>query len=278
MRIALVSLDQYWQDKLSNLERCREFIARAHNEGCRLVIFPEMTLTGYTLNVDQLVESAEQSETMAYFSALSAEYVIELIFGLCLRWKVKGRSQSFNVLCHAHPSGPASVVYAKFHPFTFVGEDMVISQGGRLGFVELPEATLGASICYDLRFPVLYSLMAPLCAGAICIANWPAKRIQHWRALLVARAIENQMFMIGVNRIGVDGNELYYEKSSLIVTPDGRLMNPVIAGDELDIYELDISETVQCRTDFPTLRDAKFSRYLQLHATLEKEETLNDNN
>lgn len=276
MRVGLVSLEQRWQDKSANLKRCREFIGRARNDDCRLIIFPEMTLTGYSLNVDELAESAEQSQTMADFSALAVEYDMSIVFGLCLYQK--GGARPCNVLGHVLPGQCAKAAYAKFHPFTFAGEEKVITPGESLGFVKLPGMTLGASICYDLRFPVLYSLMAPLCTGAICIANWPTRRIQHWRSLLVARAIENQMFMIGVNRIGNDGNGLAYEKSSLIVTPDGQVMKPVIAGEELDIYEVDATESERYRADFPTLRDMKFARYLQLHGTLTKSGTPNDNN
>lgn len=220
--------------------------------------------------VNKIAEDENCSETIKEFSVLSSQYQVDIVFGLCIRSNKNNEKRVFNVLGHASPNGEASVCYAKFHPFTFVGEDEVITPGDDLGFIELSGLTLGASICYDLRFPLLYATMAPQICGAICIANWPAKRVSHWRALLIARAIENQMFMIGVNRIGTDGNELVYEKSSLIVAPDGRTICPETVCEELDIYDLDFNDSMQCRKEFPTLRDARFSQYFQIVEKLSK--------
>lgn len=277
MRVALISLDQAWQDKAHNLARCKEHIANAAREGCQLIIFPEMTLTGYSLKVSEIAEDVGHSETIKCFSMLSSQYQIDIVFGLCLRRNQNGQNIVFNMLGHASQNGQVSSCYAKFHPFTFSGEDNVITPGEDLGFIELSGLTLGASICYDLRFPLLYATMASQICGAICIANWPAKRVAHWRALLVARAIENQMFMIGVNRIGTDGNALNYEKSSIVVSPDGQVISPLLASDELDIYDLDFNDTLKYRNNFPTLRDAKFSRYAQLIGRLSEKESKDGN-
>ena len=159
-------------------------------------------------------------------------------------------------------------MYAKLHPFTYSGEDDFIEPGNDIGYVDLAEMTLGASICYDLRFPVLYSIIAPKCTGALCIANWPASRISHWKSLLVARAIENQMFMIGVNRVGSDPNGLTYDKSSMLVAPDGQIMDPFYSCAEFDSYNIDPSLTKKYRTEFPTLRDADFGRYDKIRELL----------
>jgi predicted amidohydrolase len=150
------------------------------------------------------------------------------------------------------------------HPFSFAGEDKVLEAGETLGYVDMPGMRLGSSICYDLRFPELYAAMAPYCHAAICIANWPASRVAHWRALLVARAIENQMYMIGVNRIGQDGNGLQYEKSSLIVGPDGMIIDPVYSSLEMDVYAIDAAETMHYRESFPTIRDKRYALYQEL--------------
>jgi len=85
--------------------------------------------------------------------------------------------------------------------------------------------------------------------------------VAHWRALLVARAIENQFYMLGVNRIGIDGNGLAYEKSTLAVTPDGTLLEPIVAGEELDIYDIDPQEAARYRAEFPTARDKRYTLY-----------------
>lgn len=266
MRVALVSLDQSWQDKAANLERCRELTAAAHNQNCALIIFPEMTLTGYSLDVDKLAEHEGRSQAMEAFSALAAEYKIDIVFGICLYRN--NETRPYNVLAHASADHQSVPIYAKFHPFTFAGEEKVIAPGESLGFLKSQGLVFGASICYDLRFPTLYSLMASKCKGAICIANWPVGRIQHWQSLLVARAIENQMYMIGVNRIGSDGNGLVYEKSSMVVAPDGRIFHPEERNRELDVYEIDPEETARYRVNFPTLSDSAFPRYLKAYKKL----------
>lgn len=259
MRCALVSLDQRWQDQETNFLRCAEFAHTAKKQGCDAVIFPEMTLTGYSLHSPAIIEAKEESETLKRFGRLAKETELTLIFGAVLRDPVTERPS--NYLCAASSDGTSRALYAKIHPFSFAGEEKVFAAGECLGFVDIKESKLGASVCYDLRFPELYAALANRCQAAVVIANWPQKRIAHWRALLIARAIENQFYMIGVNRIGTDGNDLHYEKSSLVVSPDGIVLTPLIAGDELDIYEIDLNQTLRYRVEFPTLRDKRTHLY-----------------
>lgn len=261
MRIALVSLSQHWLDKNANIQHCRQFIQESKKQGCDLVIFPEMTLTGYSLDVNSFTENLSDSWSLNTFHQLAKAIDINIIFGASLSYP--GHSPQ-NCLCLATPS-VVSAVYSKLHPFTFVGEEKVFLAGNSLGYVNFPDVRLGTSICYDLRFPVMFSLMASKCFGVICIANWPQSRVNHWRALLIARAIENQMIMIGVNRVGVDGNGLFYEKSSMVVLPNGDISLPISSSDELDIYDVDFAVTTKARQEFPTVRDGNFERYQELY-------------
>lgn len=262
MRIALVSLDQRWQDKDANFSRCADFTREARARGCELTIFPEMTLTGYSLDMTASGEPEAGSSTLAHFGELAREVGHAIVFGACLINPATGRPR--NQFCLASPDGASRAIYAKMHPFSFAGEDKVLEAGESVGTASTGKLRFGASICYDLRFPELYSAMASACNAAIAIANWPAKRVAHWRALLVARAIENQLYMLGVNRIGSDGNRLTYEKSSCVVAPDGTLLEPVLAGEELDIYDLDPDTADRYRTEFPTVRDKRYSLYNEL--------------
>lgn len=262
MRVALVSLNQCWQDKDVNYLRCADFARAASSHDCELVIFPEMTLTGYSLAMDNAAEPELGSTTLARFGELARDARLAIVFGACLFDPVTHRPR--NQLCLAHADGTCQAIYAKIHPFSFAGEDKVLEAGGRLGIVSVGALKLGASICYDLRFPELYAAMAPLCNAAIAIANWPARRVAHWRSLLVARAIENQFFMLGVNRIGIDGNQLAYEKSTMAVAPDGALIEPLVAGEEMDIYDIDPEEAARYRAEFPTVRDKRYTLYCEL--------------
>lgn len=269
MRIALVSLDQYWQDKDANFSRCTDFAYAAHSHNCELVIFPEMTLTGYSLAMDAIAEPEIGSGTLGRFGQLARDAGLSILFGACLLDPVTRRPR--NQMCLAHPDGTSQAIYAKIHPFSFAGEDEVLEAGDQLGTVSVGALRVGASICYDLRFPELYAAMAPTCNIAIVIANWPARRAAHWRSLLVARAIENQLFMLGVNRVGIDGNQLAYEKSTMAVAPDGALLEPVVAGNEIDIYDIDPEEAARYRAEFPTVRDKRYTLYCKFLGDIDAE-------
>lgn len=262
MRIALVSLNQCWLDKEENFRRCADFVRAAAGHGCRMVIFPEMTLTGYSMDVSTVVESTDDSRTLRLFGNLARDVNVNVIFGACLIDGASGRPR--NNLCLARCDGEAIPVYAKIHPFSFAGEDKVLEMGNTPGLMDVAGLRLGCSVCYDLRFPELYSLLASRCDAVINIANWPASRVAHWRSLLVARAIENQMFVFGVNRIGTDGNDLHYEKSSMAVVPSGSIMEAVLSGSEMDIYEVDPGETALYRKEFPTIQDKRYALYEEL--------------
>jgi omega-amidase len=266
MRIALVSLDQQWMDKQANLARCASFVTEAKAFGCELVVFPEMTLTSYSLDMHSVAELEHESLTLSHFGILAKKAGLSIIFGACL---IEDNERfPRNKFCLALPDGTSKAIYSKIHPFSFAGENKVLQAGSRVASVKIGMFEFGASICYDLRFPELYSAMAPTCNAAIVIANWPIKRVAHWRALIVARAIENQFYMFGVNRVGSDGNGLVYEKSTLVVSPDGFLHKPLVEGMEIDVYDIDIEDTARYRADFPTVRDKRYLLYRNLFGSL----------
>lgn len=262
MKIALISLNQQWKDKDANFSRCVDFVQQSHKFGCELVIFPEMTLTGYSLDTEAISEPIEDSNTLLRFSKLAKEYELSIIFGASLTKPSAVKSN--NCLCLALANGDARVIYTKIHPFSFAGEDKAFSSGDRLGTMTIGELDFGASICYDLRFPEIYSAMSPTCNAGIIIACWPAKRIEHWRTLLVARAIENQFYMLGVNCTGIDGEKIIYEKSSLVVSPSGEVFSALYSNEEIDIYNIDLSETDRYRRQFPTVSDKRYRLYRDL--------------
>lgn len=259
MRVALVSLNQRWLDKDANFSRCADFAHSASRRGCDLVVFPEMTLTGYAPAVADIAEPEVGSPSLKRFGDLAGEVGLTIVFGACLL--DPGTQRPRNQLCLARADGSCEAIYAKIHPFSFAGEDQVFEAGARLGSISVGSLRLGTSICYDLRFPELYSAMGSDCTGAIVIANWPARRAAHWRTLLTARAIENQFFVLGVNRTGTDGNQLVYEKSTMAMAPDGTLLEPSVTGEEMDIYDIDPLETARYRAEFPTVRDKRYALY-----------------
>jgi len=266
MRIALVSLDQRWINKEENYKRCVSFIRKAAENTCSLVIFPEMTLTGYCLDTKVIAERVMNSITLQRFGKLADEFGVNVIFGACLVDQIS--DQPRNSLCLARSNGMVESVYDKIHPFSFAGEDKVLEMGDKSAIIDIEDLKLGCSICYDLRFPELFSVLAPSCNAIINIANWPASRISHWQTLLLARAIENQTFVFGVNRIGKDGNNIEYEKSTIVVRPDGSLLPSLISEPEIDIYDVNFEEVTRYRSTFPTIQDKRYPLYLDLLRSL----------
>ena len=251
MKVALISLDQKWEDKAYNMQRCAYLAYRAAECGADLVIYPEMTLTGFTLNTELSAENPDQSPSLLGFSALAKQNKIALVAGIVM----SGADKAENTLIAFSGDGVEQARYVKIHPFAFAGEDRFFKPGNKLAEMKLQEFTLGFSICYDLRFPELYSALAKNCDVLINIANWPKRRVMHWRALLQARAIENQTLVIGVNRIGVDGNDLEYEHSSVVVNANGESMVPILKESEMDVYEISHQELLNFRQGFSTRQD-----------------------
>lgn len=250
-------MDQKWEDKAFNLQRCNILVKRSVELGAELVIFPEMTLTGYSMNVKLTAEDANTSGSVKAFSKLSVQNSTALIAGVVLQAGTKPE----NTLIAFSKDGKEQVRYVKTHPFSFAGEDQHFKAGNSLSTMQVSEFNFGLSICYDLRFPELFSALAKNCDVLINIANWPKRRLQHWKTLLQARAIENQAYMIGVNRVGMDGNGLEFEASSMIFDANGDCVSPVITEGEVSLFELSLQSLRTFRSEFPTKQDRRAELY-----------------
>jgi omega-amidase len=259
--VGLVSLDQAWEDKEANLAQCRLRAARAAAAGARLVVFPEMTLTGFTMNSAEVVEDGTDSATIRAFVALAAELDVHIAFGVVLAGAVRPR----NCLVVVGPEGELAR-YAKLHPFSHAGEDAHYEGGDELATVAIDGVRIGLTVCYDLRFPELYSALAPQCDAVLVIANWPAPRISHWHALLRARAIDSQCYVIAVNRTGRDANGIEYPASSQVISPRGEAVSPLETADALDVYEVAPQQVARYRAAFPSLKDRRPELYRRLQA------------
>ena len=257
MKIALVSLNQVWEDKKANQASCQEYIEKASALKADLIIFPEMTLTGFSMNTDLISESPDQSNTLDFFSGHSIRNSIGIAFGVVLRKDDKAT----NNLIILDKNGNLLANYAKIHPFSFSGENNYYAGGDKLGSCRLENAEIGLSICYDIRFPEIFQALSKSCNLILTIANWPEKRIRHWNTLLEARAIENQLFMIGVNRTGTDGNNLRYVKSSVVFDPTGEKIESSHSYLDMDIFDLELSKTQTVRNGFPLKQDRKTEFY-----------------
>jgi predicted amidohydrolase len=251
MLIALASLNQAWEDKSVNLQSCRELFQKAKFHDAKLIIFPEMTLTGFSTNIGVIAEEAEDSPTVESFRMLAREYRIGVIFGIVF----KQNDKATNNAVFLSEAGELIGTYQKVHPFSFSGEDQYFEAGKDILSVNFGVFRIGITVCYDLRFPEIYTALSTKADVIVNIANWPEKRIEHWFILLKARAIENQVFILGVNRIGSDPKSNNYIKSSIVVNPNGDVLKAILTEEELDIYEVDKLALSEIRSKFSTTQD-----------------------
>lgn len=260
MRIALVSLNQAWENKVENFSNCRLSVQNAKVQGAELVIFPEMTLTGFSMNISDTAEDRSNSPSVALFQQLAREFRIAIIFGVVFQDGKKAINNAILV----DSEGVITADYSKIHPFSFAGEDKLFNGGDQLCLAKLGEITVGITICYDLRFPEIYTALGRQCGLIVNIANWPTKRIEHWNTLLKARAIENQIFVIGVNRTGTDDKGLAYLKSTQALNPNGDQITATHSDEQLDIVDIAPNFITQFRQLFSTTQDRKTALYKSL--------------
>ena len=259
MKIALVSLNQVWEDKKENLLLCEQYVQKASQIGVNLIVFPEMTLTGFSNNIDSTSENFENSKTIKEFSFLAKRFDISIIFGVV----IQNKDKALNKAIFVNNSGEILDHYTKIHPFSFAGEDKFFNAGNRLSIVNFYTFNIGLTICYDLRFPELYSALGKQTDIIINIANWPLKRIEHWNILLKARAIENQIFVAGINRIGVDGNNLEYIESSNIFNANGDELE-FEKYENMKIYSVNKNFIKEFKSKFNTTNDRKVEFYKEI--------------
>ncbi len=259
MKIGLVSLEQVWEKKLSNLIVCENYFKLARKNDIKLIIFPEMTLTGFSTNVIEIAEESTSSSSISEFKRLASNYKISCIFGV-VRSK---NGKYFNDSVYIDENGTVKGEYSKIHPFSFSGEDKYYAAGERICVVEDCGLSIGLTICYDLRFPELFTALAKNCDMIVNIANWPKRRVEHWKALIKARAIESQVFVAGVNRIGVDGNNLEYVESSSIFNADGVELD-YIHINNMKIATVDKNWTKEFKSKFLTVKDRNISLYKEI--------------
>ncbi len=252
MKIAVFSLEQAWENKAANQDRCRSLLGLCSGINLDLAVFPELTLTGFSMNT-ALAEPLDDSPSLEFFANLARESETACLFGLMLRQGGK----TFNSALLLGRRGELLARYDKIHPFSFSGEDRYYAAGNEPVTAALDGVRIGLSVCYDLRFPELYQRLSAESPLLLNIACWPKRRVMHWRALLCARAIENQSFMIGVNCAGVDGNGVEYEKSSLVFNPSGTALEPELSFDGGDVYSVDPAQAHESRESFPMKQDRK---------------------
>lgn len=251
MKIASIQLDIAWEDKQQNLAKVASLVKAAKTDGCDLVVLPEMFHTGFSMKT---LAEAENGETVSKLAALAKQYDMNLIAGVALQAREKAK----NIALVLDRTGTVISSYTKNHPFSFAKEGDYFVAGKDQVVFEIDGVKASVFICYDLRFPELFRKVARQVQVIFVIANWPESRQAHWEALLKARAIENQCFMVGVNRIGTDGNGLSYVGGSMVIDPLGNQVSYGQADQEVVFTDISIEQVADIRKKFPFLKDMKF--------------------
>lgn len=252
--LALAQMDIVLGQPDENLDTARALCAQAASQGANLVLLPELWPTGYDLaHIDRYVSPLDGGH-FVQMAELAREHHLYLA-GTALERNPSGKP--FNTAALYGPDGVRLGAYRKVHLWAPLGEVEHMSPGSILPTFDLPWGRVALAICYDLRFPELWRRYADTGAELILIpAEWPLRRVEHWRLLLRARAVENQLFVAGCNRAGVD-DHAEFGGHSAIVNPWARLLVEADAQAGLFLATLDLDEVARARRLFPFLSDRR---------------------
>ena len=249
MNISVIQPDIVWENKSANFKNLSRLIFPLFNK-TDIVVLPEMFNTGFSMNPAHLYESTS-GETYKWMKTIAEEGN----FGICGSYIIKDDIHFFNRWVFVSPES-AVHQYDKRHLFSMGGEDQLFSAGKSELTFEFRGIKISPYICYDLRFPV-WSRNRNQFDLMIYVANWPENRRNVWSTLLKARAIENQCFVAGSNRVGIDGEGIRYCGDSMIVDPRGEIITATPSDNEYVVSAvLSLSDLSDFRIKFPVLNDS----------------------
>jgi len=251
LRITICQVNIIWEDKTANLNRYVSLLAGLKGK-TDLIILPEVFTTGFSIESPQLAETMD-GPTVNWMKHQAEKLGASILTSfLC-----KTDEKIFNRFIWVRPNGEVNH-YDKRHLFSFAKEEKYLSAGTERKIIGHNNWRIMPQVCYDLRFPVWsrnqnsnrYDML-------VYVANWPAARSSAWTSLLVARAHENQCFVVGVNRIGKDGNGIEYNGNSVIISPKGEILVSFKKGEEaMKTVVIDKTELDDFRAKFGPLDDA----------------------
>ena len=253
LSISLAQMNIAYGDVRKNSKTAEEMVAEAAKRGSHLVVFPELWSTGYALDQSRDLAAQLNVGIFATVATLATENRISIIGSLLEK---RGLEVS-NSAAFIAPNGRNMGVYRKIHLFRLMEEDRWLQPGSAPLLMELPWGTTGVAICYDLRFPELFRRYAVQGAKMIIVpAEWPIERIDHWRTLLQARAIENQCFIVATNSVGQTGDKIY-GGHSMIVDPWGKIVMEVGETPALATVDIDMDFVDVVRIKIPVFEDRR---------------------
>jgi predicted amidohydrolase len=250
MLVAAVQFDVAWEDKPANHAVIEQMLREAKVAAGTYVLLPELGDTGFSFDLAKIADG----RSLTWARTLARELKVWIQPGFAENSNDgKGR----NCAAIISPQGEILGIYRKVHPFSYSRESEHYSGGDRIVIRDCVGAAVCPMICYDLRFPELWRVAASNGAEIFTIgASWPETRQSHWRALLIARAIENQAYVVAVNRVGADPH-LQYAGGSIIICPTGEILDEADDSPRVLIADLDLGQLRAWRSEFPVLRDVR---------------------
>ena len=246
MKIAICQLDMIWEDKTATKRKILSLMeGRSHQGPIDWIVFPEMTLSGFTMNAAQ---AALDASDLAFFADLARAHKACVSFG--------GVQDGRNNLITLDASGTVISTYSKIHLYSHGKEDTAYRAGSKPERFILNQLAVVPAVCFDLRFPYLFWNAAADTDLFVIIASWPASRAEHWMRLLQARAIENQCYAVGVNRTGRDPHTAYCG-NSMIFDPMGRPVLDCGKNEGVFVAEVDQALVSQTRQRLPFIKDRR---------------------
>jgi len=256
MKVAAIQHDIVWEDAERTRKNVAPLIAQAAVAGARLIVLTEMYATGFSMQPERIAEHPGGANEQ--FLVDQAREHGSYLVGSIAQWdRADGRAR--NVAVVAQPSGEVQR-YAKIHPFSYAGEDKHYAAGTQFLTVDVvangESLRVSPFVCYDLRFADEFWARAELTDIYVVPANWPEPRREHWRTLLRARAIENQAYVVGVNRVGTVQND-HYVGDSAIVDPAGLVLVEASMGETVLVADVTAERVANVRKRFPFLADRR---------------------
>lgn len=255
LTISIIQTNLHWENKAANIAMLESKI-KSREERTEIIVLPEMFTTSFSMNPTAFAESMS-GETVEWMKKIAAEEKIILVGSII----IEEENKFYNRLVWMLPNGQYGQ-YDKRHLFGFAKEDEHYTAGNKRLIAQVKGWKINLQVCYDLRFPVWARQTPPTENGEaefdilINVANWPELRSHAWKTLLCARAIENQCYVIGVNRVGDDGNNIYHSGNSMVVDALGQVLYHKADDEDMFTITLEKEKLQEVRERFPFLKDA----------------------
>lgn len=258
MRFGLCQLNIEWENKMQNYEKAKQFIQESKEKGCDIIFFPEMSFTGFSMNIERTQEF--QFETVNLMKKYAMFFGISVGFGWVKACgEIKKAENHYTIV---NQNGEVISDYIKIHPFSYSSEDKYFIAGNKVVCCDIHNIKISTFICYDLRFPEIFQAISNQATYIFVPANWPGERDSHWVTLAKARAIENQIYICGINCVG-NMNGVKYVGNSLIINPDGKVECNLMSEEGIIIHDTN-NAPEEMREIFPIKSDRRnkfYSKY-----------------